>query len=836
MDHTKKSKESFEEIVVKILLPFREELKRGCKNDAVIGGFDTYVKNWLDLSIVKAPPKNRLNSVLLLIKQKFYQYSGSLPSKRAEILKITYPVLNHIRENPANPDIEKMLSGLTGKSAESPSALTEIKPDYQNQTDIKKRTANKLSAKTNRIALTDSVKVLTGIGVQTASALEKLDIKTLEDLIFNIPREYQDRNAISGLDKIEPDKFQAITGTLGTVMRKNIRHGLNLVKTALYDENGSISLIWFNQPYIFNQLKKGKKYLVMGKVEQKYGEVQISNPEMEELGSEPPAPRDGMLSPVYRLTEGIGQKLMGKMTDSCLNKYLDLVEEIFPDDFRKKLNLMHIRDALKAIHHPKDQQEVEQARLRLVFEEAFLMQLSLAIQRRKRRTGAKKIKYNHSPAFMRDFEQSISFSLTDAQRRVIEEILGDMHSPEPMNRLLQGDVGSGKTIVCVYFSLLAAKSGYQSVIMAPTEILAEQHYYRFREILDKFGVSVALITGSTPAAEKEVIKQNLRTGTIDVAIGTHALIQEDVGFANPAFAVIDEQHRFGVMQRTILKEKGMGADFLFTTATPIPRSLCLTIYGELDVSLLDEIPPGRQKIKTLYVTGNEKKQVYSFIKKELEKDGQAYVICPVIEESEKLELTPLTQEFELIRKEFDGIPVAMLHGKMRGDEKEKIMKDFSAGKYKILVSTTVVEVGVDVPNATVMAVLDAQRFGLGQLHQLRGRIGRGVKPSICILVSGEESSPESSERLTIMTKMDSGFDIAEADLKIRGPGDISGFKQSGMPDFRFIDLVKDYRIIQKAREEAFYTEKQDPDLGNKEYIRIKEKIRSKYRSIWDIIH
>jgi ATP-dependent DNA helicase RecG len=835
-EQVKRTKESFEECLNKILLPFREELKRGCKNDSVIGGFDKYFSKWIDLALGKTPPDNRVVSILDFIKQKFLHYGRIMPSKRAELLKESYPVLNYLKENPNNPATEKLLERLI------PEGISDNKPgvsaheSYKDKDDIKKRTADKLTRTKNKAGISDKITSINGVGPQIASTFEKLGITTLEDLLFHLPREYQDRNTIEGLDKIEIDKFQSVCGTLGAVNSKHIRHGLHLTKTIVFDEHGSIALTWFNQPFIAKQLRPGKKYIVRGKIEHKYGEIQIGNPELEEIEAEPEHKEENLLTPVYPLTEGISQKLMRKIINICINKYADLLEEIFPDDFRKKLGLLHIKDAIATIHNPRCIEDAEKARLRIVFEEAFLLQLSLAIQKRKNRRNTKQIRYLHSPSFMVDFESHISFNLTKAQRKVINEILGDMLSPEPMNRLLQGDVGSGKTIVCIYFALLAAKSGYQSIIMAPTEILAEQHYYRFREVLQRYGIDTGLITGSTPPAEKSKIKEKLKSGELKVIVGTHALIQENVKFANPAFAVVDEQHRFGVMQRTILKEKGMGADFLYTTATPIPRSLCLTVYGELDVCILDEIPPGRQKVKTLLVTNREKDKVYSFIQKELDKGGQAYIICPVIEESEKLELTPLTKEFGLIKETFSGISAAMLHGRMKGEEKEKVMQEFSGGLHRILVSTTVVEVGVDVPGATIMAILDAHRFGLGQLHQLRGRIGRGTKPSICILVSGDESTQEASERLNLLTKTVSGFEVAEADLQIRGPGDITGLKQSGMPDFRFLDISKDYKIIKKAREEAFLIEKQDPDLGDKEYISIKEKIRSKYRSIWDIIH
>jgi len=844
-------KKSFEEILDKILLPFREEYRRKCSNESVIGGFSRYVINWIDEALLKCPADINIKNKLEDLKKDFYNYPHFLPRKRAEILKKAHPIIVAIKEknpilplrdlndnNPPQNNRQKKLPVKTAKTIEIASSQAPRNDKTRNSCDNKPQKKNRQKKlpgkiKEEKIKLDDPVSRMMGIGQRVASFLKKLNIHTIEDLLFHIPREYQDRRHILSLNEIEMDKFQVIKGTLGEVMQRRVRRNLHITKASLFDESGSISLVWFNMPFIRNKLRTGKKYIVAGNVEYRFREAQINTPEIEEW--EKCKNTQGGIVPVYPLTEGIGQSFMRKIVASCVRKYSDLIVDVFPDDFRKRLGLMSANEAIRKIHHPPDMEEVERAKLRIIFEEAFFLQLMIAGRRRALRKSLKNRKYKYDPYFLKQFEDTLSFQLTGSQKYALEEILEDMLSPTPMNRLIQGDVGSGKTILCIFFTLLCARSGYQSAIMAPTEVLAEQHFYRFREFLEKFGIRSELLIGAVNPGEKSRIKSQLESGELKVVVGTHALIQEDVKFKNLAFAVVDEQHKFGVMQRATLKEKGSDADFLFTTATPIPRSLCLTLYGDLDVTRIDELPPGRQPIKTLWVREEEKNRVYDYVKREIDEGGQAYIICPLIEESEKMDLTALMLEYEEVKKRFPGLSVGLLHGRMTGYEKETTMQEFSSGEYHILVSTTVVEVGVDVPGASVMVILDAQRYGLGQLHQLRGRVGRGNRKSTCILVESS-SSETSGKRLKILTRTNSGFEIAEEDLKIRGPGDLTGVRQSGLPPLKFLDLVRDYKILHKAREEAFLIEREDPGLSGNSYKLIREKIGKKFKNSWDIFH
>lgn len=803
--------QKFEEYLEKILVPFREEYRQKCKNDSVIGGFDKYAINWLDRALSVCPARADVKERLKVLREKFVSYPRLLPGQRKEALKEVHW------------EIKEILSGSPLPSGNLRKGQVEKK--RTNKSKIVHRDKQK------KPGPLESVRKLGGVGPRLEQILARMNIYTIEDLLFYTPREYRDLRKIRSPNNLKIDEFQAVKGTLGKVYNRRLRKKLTITKSVLYDENGSISLVWFNQPYVRRLLKPGEVYVARGKVEYRRGQVQINSPEMKLFKKENLEKR---MVPIYPVTEGISSKFLQKIISSAVAKYADSLVEVFPEDFLRRLNLMPINVAIKALHAPDTPEEAERALLKLRFEEAFFLELILAGYRRKIRQKVKKDRYDINRYLVKEFEDSLPFEFTDAQRRVIDEILDDMLGPHPMNRLLQGDVGSGKTIICIFCTLAAARSGFQSAVLAPTEILAEQHYYRFREHLDKMGVRTELLIGSTHSKKKEEIKRDLQKGEVMVVVGTHALIQEDVNFKNLRFGVIDEQHKFGVMQRATLKEKGDTADFLFTTATPIPRSLCLTLYGDLDVSIIDEIPPGRQPVKTMQVYPRQKEKVWQLVEREIEQGGQAYVICPLIEESEKLEATALEVEYEKICQRFPHRRVQYIHGRMSGEEKETIMNDFARGEYDILVCTTVVEVGVDVPGATVMVILDAHRYGLGQLHQLRGRVGRGEKKSYCILLANP--SGDSAKRLATLLKTDSGFEIAEEDLKIRGPGDFVGLRQSGLPSLRFVDVLRDYKIIAKARQEAFRLEKEDPQLLKKEYSRIKDKLKRKYKKIWDIIH
>ncbi|MCS7190985.1 MAG: ATP-dependent DNA helicase RecG, partial [Fimbriimonadales bacterium] len=527
--------------------------------------------------------------------------------------------------------------------------------------------------------------------------------------------------------------------------------------------------------------------------------------------------------PIYPLTEGIRQKRMRQILWNAV-QLAHLAPEILPRSVRERVGLPPIQQALQQIHFPDEIDQIEPARRRLVFEEFFLMQLGVGLQRRQNQQERGIAMRIDADRLSAQLHRLVPFELTNAQKRVIQEIWHDMAQPHPMNRLLQGDVGSGKTIVAAAAILAAVDNQYQAALMAPTEILAEQHYLNLHRLFQPLGISVELLVGRLTPRQRQQARERVASGRGMVAIGTHALIQEGVSFARLGLAIVDEQHRFGVLQRAALRDKGVMPHLLVMSATPIPRTLTMTLYGELDVSIIDELPPGRKPVKTHWKTPEERLKVYAGVRKLIEEGRQAYVICPLIDESDKLQVRAAEEMAEHLQKDvFPDLRVGLLHGRMKPAEKEAIMEQFRAGELQILVSTTVIEVGVDVPNAAVIVIEDADRFGLAQLHQLRGRVGRSQHQSYCVLIANPKSE-DAQRRMEIMVRTNNGFIIAEEDLKIRGPGEIFGTKQSGMPSFRVADLVKDMRLLEVARQEAFRVLERDPDLSQPEHHALREAV------------
>ncbi len=672
------------------------------------------------------------------------------------------------------------------------------------------------------------VRYLRGVGDKVAQVLAKLGIYTVGDLLFHLPRRYEDRTQFRKIAHARVGEPATFMGTVVMVDNLRPRPNITLTKAFLDDGSGMLELIWFNQPYMKDTLLKlrNKKIVVYGTVKEAGWGLQIETPEWEELGSEDD-PNDllGMnrIVPIYPLTEGIRQKRMRQIVYNAL-QYLNQMPDDLPPAIVQRVGLMSLPDALRQIHFPDSAEQIEPARRRLVFEEFFLMQVGVGLQRQKtqqERGIAMRIDPDH---LMEQIHRIVPFELTNAQRRVIREIWDDMMRPHPMNRLLQGDVGSGKTIVAASAILAAVDNHYQSAIMAPTEILAEQHYINLHRLFLPLGISVELLVGRLTQRQRNEARERVASGRAMVVVGTHALIQEGVEFARLGLAVIDEQHRFGVLQRASLRDKGISPHLLVMTATPIPRTLTLTLYGELDVSIIDELPPGRKPVKTHWKTPEERIKTYEGVRKLIEQGRQAYIICPLIEESDKMQVRAAEEMAEHLQKDvFPDLKVGLLHGRMKPAEKEAVMEAFRAGEMHILVSTTVIEVGVDVPNAAVIVIEDADRFGLAQLHQLRGRVGRNEHQSYCILVANPKSE-EGQRRLEVMTQTSNGFLIAEEDLRIRGPGEIYGTRQSGMPSFRVADLVKDMRLLEVARQEAFRLLEHDPELALPEHRRLREAV------------
>ncbi len=659
--------------------------------------------------------------------------------------------------------------------------------------------------------LTTDVRYIKGIGEQRAKALKKLNILTLRDLISYFPRAYDDRRSfrrIGDLVSGETVCVEAMVAAAPTLNR--IRKGMELVKLRAVDETGTLDIVFFNQVYMKDNLRAGETYTFFGKVEGEGRRKSMANPVVEREGSRV---LTGRIMPVYPLTAGVSQSLLAKSVEQGLAACRDLLPDVLPDDVRRAHGLCHIDYAYDNVHFPKNEEELAIARRRLVFEELFLLAIGLKKLRSRRE------RLTTQPFANRDltcFYEKLPFSLTRAQRRAIDEILQDLGSGRPMNRLVQGDVGSGKTMVAAAAIVCAVRNGRQAALMAPTEILAEQHYRGLAPLLESLGISCALLTGGKGTKERRRVLAGLAAGEIRVAIGTHALISADVAYEDLGLVVTDEQHRFGVGQRAALSEKGEHPHLLVMSATPIPRTLALIIYGDLDVSVIDELPPGRQTIDTFSVTGAYRERYMSFLRKEIAAGRQAYIICSMVERNDAVpdERKAVTEYAGYLQENiFPDLRVACVHGRMKPKEKDAVMSAFSAGETDILVSTTVVEVGVDVPNATVMVVEDADRFGLSQLHQLRGRVGRGKHKSYCILVS-DNKNEETRERLRVMTKTGDGFRIAEEDLRLRGPGDFFGERQHGLPALKVADLSCDMALLREAQGAAEELLRADPTLKN----------------------
>lgn len=610
------------------------------------------------------------------------------------------------------------------------------------------------------------------------------------------------------------------------------RNRSELVVIAVGDETGVIHSLWFNRPDLKEKFKPGMEVILSGNISF-YKRLQFINPYYEILGKEKSLEYAGAIIPVYPLTEGLSLWDMRRFAKRAVSDYLSLASESLPDYLLKLRRLYPLKEAIRRLHFPDSLTEAEGARRRLVYDELFYFEILLAKRKAKNLSLRKGFSLKEKGRLLKRFTSLLPFEFTSAQKMVIEELKSDMERVYPMNRLLQGDVGSGKTVVALYCMLIAVENGFQASLMAPTEILAEQHYFVWKDIFLKLGIVPLLLTGSLSQKEKEIAYERIEKGEVDITFGTHALIEEGVRFHKLGLAVVDEQHRFGVMQRAALLNKGINPDFLVMTATPIPRTLALTLYGDLDISTLDEKPPGRKRTITK-LSGN-RSSLYQFLKERLSQDEQVYFVCPLIKESEKLDLASAIQTYESLSEIFKDFRVGLLHGEMRSSERFKIMEEFRDGKLSLLVSTTVIEVGVDVPNATVMVIEHPERFGLAQLHQLRGRVGRGRDTSYCILISSGENFSEIRDRLRFFTENDDGFRLAEKDLEIRGPGQFFGTRQHGLPDLRIADLGKDFPILSLARRDAFSIIEKDPGIEKPENYIIKKTILERFSKREELI-
>ncbi|MDR1621173.1 MAG: ATP-dependent DNA helicase RecG [Synergistaceae bacterium] len=660
--------------------------------------------------------------------------------------------------------------------------------------------------------LSSLVRFVKGVGEKRERAFLRMGVKTVEDLLFFFPRRYEDRRDITPLSALTAGSMASVVAQVVSFEKHpTSRQGLEISSVLLSDGESVVKAVWFNLRRLEDVLVPGVRVALYGKVEMRPG-PQLTNPEFEVLDESDPD-SVGRIVPIYPATAGLSPKWVRRVVFLALELYLPEVRDFVPLEIRERHKFQGLRESMMELHRPQGRESWLRARNRLAFDELFLLQTGLLLRKKRRASGRKIFGPLRPGEKFQSFWSSLPFQLTQAQDRCVREIMSDLASEVPMNRLLQGDVGSGKTVVGVAALLIAVDGGAQAAFMVPTEILAQQHFFRLKAFCAGLDVRVDLLTGALSQSVRRKTREAIASGETRIVVGTHAIFGEKISFKELGLVIVDEQHRFGVLQKNALLAKTRSPHVLVMTATPIPRTLTLSIYGDLDVSLLDELPPGRKPVKThrLDFSRAQQARLLNFVRDTARRGRQIYWVCPLIEESEKLDVTAAYSRFQNLREELPGLKIALLHGQLPPDEKEAVMADFAAGQTDLLVATSVVEVGVDVPNATVMVIEDAVRFGAAQLHQLRGRVGRGGGESHCILLAGK-TTPESAARLNALLSMSDGFKIAEMDLRQRGPGEVCGVRQHGVTDFRVADLVRDRKLLELARREASALVEKDPEL------------------------
>jgi ATP-dependent DNA helicase RecG len=679
-------------------------------------------------------------------------------------------------------------------------------------------------------SLTTPLQYVRGIGPQRAALLARKGLHTVEDALLFVPLRHEDRTRLTPFRALQPGQVHTCSGVIVGVSPPPPGRPRVPLSVLLRDASGYATAVWFGAPYLARVFQRGQRLVLHGKVTRYRGATVISHPDYEVVeADDDDRLHTGRLVPVYSTTEGLSQRTLRRLMWTLVEQFAGRLAEPLPEPVRTWRRLVDLPTAVRQIHFPAAETELAAARRRLAFDDFLLLQLGLAILR-ARATRARGLALDPPGRLVERLLATLPYRLTRAQERVWAEIRRDMAAPFPMHRLLQGDVGSGKTVVAALAVLTAVEAGYQAAVMAPTEILAEQHFMTFRQLLDPLGVPVTLLTSSVRAREREARRAAVAAGEVPCVVGTHALVQEGVTFRRLGLTVIDEQHRFGVEQRARLRAKGEHPDLLVMTATPIPRTLALTLYGDLDVSVLDELPPGRRPVKTVARTEARRPQIYEFVRRQVAEGRQAYVVYPLVEESEAVDLKAATDmAAHLQRDVFPDLTVGLLHGRLGFEDKDAIMRRFKAGEIHVLVSTTVIEVGIDVPNASVMVIEHAERFGLSQLHQLRGRVGRGPWASYCILVHAARLTEDARRRLQAMVETTDGFAIAEVDLTLRGPGEFFGTRQSGLPQFRVADLLRDAAVLEEARAEAQALVAGDPELRAPAHRALREALLARWR-------
>lgn len=723
-------------------------------------------------------------------------------------------------------------------------ALLNIKnfdTSQKNKPIKKKPTISNTSFTESMHMLSTPVDKIKGVGQKISESLKRMNIYNIEELLYLIPRDYIDRRRIKKISQINPGEHATIIGKVMSVSSRAFAGRSKLFEIMISDGSQNLSAKWFRisakyQNILKSRFKEGTEVILSGTISNFRYQKEVHHPEIDIVAGEDTFEKKLKILPIYPLTEGMHQKTIQKIMEYTVTNFCKYIPDVMPDNIREENNLIPLQTAFRHVHFPGTEDDIDillemqsDYHRRIVFDEFFMLQTVLAL-RKKGIAIEPGISFKINQDKINNFLKYLPFSLTNAQQRSVDDIFTDMKRPYPMNRLIQGDVGSGKTVVSLIACLCAKLNGYQSVIMAPTEILAEQHLKTIKNLTDKLDINIVLLTSSQPKAQKNAALDKIKNGESDIIIGTHALIQERVEFKKLGFAVIDEQHKFGVMQRAEIKRKGQNPDVLVMTATPIPRTLGLTVYGDLDISIINELPPGRKPIKTKVIHENRREDVYKVIHQELEKNRQAFIIYPLVEESEKMDLLDATNMASHLQKDiFPKYKVGLVHGRMKGVEKDAIMNQFKEGAINLLVSTTVVEVGIDVPNASLMIIEHAERFGLSQLHQLRGRVGRGSAASRCILLAQFKKSDEAKQRLDVMEKTNDGFKIAEEDFNIRGPGEFLGTRQSGLPDFRVAHIGRDINILVEARKAAFELIEKDSELNDPKHQLLKRLLVERWK-------
>jgi len=800
---------------------FRLERENGYNNTAIIGGLSKMLDYWEG----EARTDTLSEEVIQAVIQRLRSYDGLAPQSRADALKGLWK-----RIADTYPEAGQKAAGAPPpRPRTTPEAAPAPQPQRQEQEVPPPPGRADLApgAKTSATpaALHAPLTVLQGVGPVHARTLAGLGMNTLGDMLYYFPHRYEDYAQLKPIKSIWYGEQLTVIGTIESVHTRPIRGGkAQIVEVVLSDGTGALRLNFFNQAWMANRLKAGEQYSVSGKVQQYLGRLVMNNPDLEPVDVE--SLNTNRIVPIYSLTEGINQKWLRRLMLHAIKYWAPLVADALPESVRQSAGLVPLGEALLNAHFPDSQEKLKAARARLAFDEIFYLQMGVLRQKRDWKSMEAR-RFEVSDEWLKDRIAALPFQLTSAQERAVSEIRTDLGSGQAMNRLLQGDVGSGKTVVAALASAMIVQSGAQAAIMSPTSILAEQHYRNFLRLLaGEDGIlqegQIRLLIGDTPEAEKEEIRAGLAANSIKIVIGTHALIEDPVVFQDLQFAVIDEQHRFGVDQRAALRSKGTSPHLLVMTATPIPRSLALTLYGDLDLLVMDEMPTGRQPVETHVLRPQERERAYTMVRGQIAEGKQAFIIYPLIEESEKIEARAAVDDYETLSKEvFPKLRLGLLHGRMKPDEKDDVMLKFRDRKYDILVSTTVVEVGVDVPNATMMLIEGADRFGLAQLHQLRGRVGRGSDQSYCLLIPTHEDATE-NERLQAMVESNDGFLLAERDLQQRGPGEFLGTRQSGYASGLRMASLTDLALIEKARAQAQSLFERDANLSQPEHSLLAE--------------